>query len=141
MEEFGMKINLEKLALPSKTAEFAFPGIKGFKVKLNVLSRTTIRKLQEKCMFEKEDEASGLTYKDIDMEKYQEEYAKATIVGWSGLTLKKVASLILIDESQVDNPDAEIDYDLETAIFLVKNSQAFDSWVTERLNKIDNFRN
>lgn len=136
-----MKLNLAKLALSSKTAEFDFPGIPGFKVKLTYLSREAHRKLQENCKVQKYDEHSGLPYMDLDMDKYTEEYVKATINGWSGLTLDKVAKLMLIDQEQVEDPDAEIEFDIDTAKQLVKLSERFDSWVTSKLAQIDNFRN
>lgn len=136
-----MKLNLAALALASKTAEFEFPGLPGFKVKLTYLSRDAHRKLQEKCKVQKFDDQSGLPYMDLDVEKYTEEYVKATINGWSGLTLEKVAKLMLIDLDQVDDPNAEIDFDIDTAKQLVKLSERFDNWVTSKLALIDNFRN
>ncbi|AKY02263.1 hypothetical protein AEO54_285 [Vibrio phage vB_VorS-PVo5] len=135
-----MKLNLESLALSSKTAEFDFPGIPGFKVQLTYLSRMARRKLQEKCKVQKFDEHSGAPYMDIDTEKWRDEYAKHTITGWSGLTLNKVAQLMLIDTDKVDNPDEEIEFDLDTAKQLLKLSDRFDSWVTLKLDQLDNFR-
>lgn len=136
-----MKLNLAALALSSKTAEFDFPGLPGFKVKLTYLSREARRKLQDSCKVQKYDEQSGLPYMDLDVDKYTEEYVKATINGWSGLTLEKVAKLMLINQEQVEDPDAEIEFDLDTAKQLVKLSERFDTWVTSKLALIDNFRN
>ncbi|AUG85039.1 hypothetical protein FDJ19_gp032 [Vibrio phage Ceto] len=136
-----MKLSLSALALNSKTAEFDFPGIVGFKVRLTYLSREARRKIQEKCKVQKYDETSGLPYMDLDVEKYTEEYVKATINGWTGLTLENVANLMLIDQSQVEDPKAEIDFDIDTAIQLVKLSEKFDNWVSAKLAQIENFRN
>ncbi len=136
-----MKLSLAALALSSKTAEFDFPGIPGFKVKLTYLAREAKRKLQDSCKVQKYDEHSGLPYMDLDVDKYTEAYVKATISGWSGLTLEKVAKLMLIDQSQVDDPKAEIDFDVDTATQLVKLSERFDTFVTSKLAQIDNFRN
>ncbi|BBL19316.1 hypothetical protein KIT04_147 [Vibrio phage KIT04] len=135
-----MKLNLAAMALDSKTAEFEFPGIPEFKVKLTYLSREARRKLQEKCKVQKFDDQSGLPYMDLDVDKYTEEYVKSAINSWSGLTLNKVAKLILIDTKSVEDPDAEIEFDVETAIQLVKLSESFDNWVTSKLALIDNFR-
>lgn len=135
-----MKLNLAALALDSKTSEFEFPGIPGFKVKLTYLSREARRKLQEKCKVQKFDDQSGLPYMDLDVDMYTQEYVKSAINGWSGLTLNKVAKLILIDTKEVEDPDAEIEFDVETAIQLVKLSESFDNWVTSKLALIDNFR-
>ncbi|QDF14677.1 hypothetical protein PONTUS_28 [Vibrio phage Pontus] len=136
-----MKLSLSALALNSKTAEFDFPGIVGFKVRLTYLSREARRKIQEKCKVQKYDEPSGLPYMDLDVEKYTEEYVKATINGWTGLTLENVANLMLIDQSQVEDPKAEIDFDIDTATQLVKLSEKFDNWVSAKLAQIENFRN
>ncbi|QKN84886.1 hypothetical protein AG74_27 [Vibrio phage AG74] len=136
-----MKLSLSALALNSKTAEFDFPGIVGFKVRLTYLSREARRKIQEKCKVQKYDENSGLPYMDLDVEKYTEEYVKATINGWTGLTLENVANLMLIDQSQVEDPKAEIDFDIDTATQLVKLSEKFDNWVSAKLAQIENFRN
>lgn len=135
-----MKLNLKSLALTSKTAEFAFPGIPGFKVSLTYLSREAKRKLEDANKVQKIDESSGLPYMDLDIDSYTRAYVEATLSGWTGLTLGNVSSLMLIDESLVDDPDALIDFDLDTAIQLVKLSERFDAWVTERLTHLNNFR-
>lgn len=134
------KLKLASLAIDSRKVEFDFPGLEGFKVTLCYQSRSAIRKLQEKCQVQKFDDESGLPYQTLDMEQYNKEYTKSTIVGWTGLTVEKAAKLMLIDESMVEDPTTEIEYDAETAVLLVKESSKFDNWVTEKLTKIDNFR-
>lgn len=135
-----MKLNLAALALSSKTTEFDFPGIPGFTVTLTYLSREARRKLEEECKIQKLDESSGLPYMTLDTEKYTEKYVTATITGWKGLTLQSVGSLMLIDEDQIEDPEAGIDFNIETAKQLITHSERFDSWVSGRLANLDSFR-
>ena len=46
-------ISLKSLLAPSKTVEFDYPGMEGFKVRLTYLAREELLKLRNKCVTNK----------------------------------------------------------------------------------------
>lgn len=134
------KLDLSRLAINTKKVEFDFPGLEGFKVSLNYLSRNALEKLRDDSMVQKVDSETGFPYKDLDRDLYIKNYVSRAVAGWKGFTYNHLAHLMLIDESQVEDMDEEIEFDTDTAITLVTNSERFDTWVTTTLRKLDNFR-
>lgn len=134
------KLNLATLAVNTRNVQFEMPGCNGFKVNLTYQSRRTYEKLRDSSMVQKFDD-QGYPYKDLDKDLYIKNYAKSIFKDWSNLTYGTLASLVLIDEDQVEDMDALIEFDVDTAVFLLENSERFDSWVTKTVSKLDNFRN
>ena len=52
-EETKTPVSLKSLLTPSKTVEFDYPGMDGFKVKLCYLSREELVKLRSRCVSQK----------------------------------------------------------------------------------------
>ena len=75
----------------------------------------------------------------LDEEKFVEEFAKATIKDWKGLTLEHLETLVLVDISSKDASE-EVEYTKENAQVLVSESTEFDSWLNEVVFDLDNFR-
>lgn len=132
-----MTISLKTLLIPSKEVEVDFPGIPGFKVKLSFLSReilVNIRKKATKSTFKNRQ-----VTEELNDELFLQLYAQAAIKGWSGLTLGSLEQLALVDITGQD-ADAELEYTEENALFLMKNSANFDSFVSDTVTDLGNFQ-
>lgn len=107
-----------------------------FKLSLAFLSRETLQTIRKK--------ASKTTFKnrqpveELNDELFLELYVKATVKGWTGLKLKYLEQLAPVDLSGQDL-EAELAYSEENALFLMKNSSNFDSYISEQVTDLGNF--
>ena len=131
-------ISLASLMTPSKTVSIDFPGYKGFSVQLTYLAREELLKLRKKCVSTKFNKKTHQPEEILDEEKFLIEYVKAVIKGWSGLQYRYLEELLLVDVSSLD-PEDELPFTQENAELLMKNSNGFDSWVTETVGDLENF--
>lgn len=130
-------LSLKSLLVPSKLVEVDFPGFDGFKVQLCFLSRetlTSIRKKATKVSFKNRQPVDAL-----DDDLFLQLYVAASIKGWSGLKLTHLARLAPVDLAGQDM-EAELAYSEENALFLMKSSTNFDSWVSETVTELGNFQ-
>lgn len=129
-------LSLKSLLVPSKSLEVEYPGMPEFKLNLAFLSRETLQTIRKK--------ASKTTFKnrqpveELNDELFLELYVKATVKGWSGLKLKYLENLAPVDLSD-QNPEDELEYSEENALFLMKNSANFDGFVSEQVSDLGNF--
>ena len=123
----------------SKSVWMDFPGLDGFKVEVANLSRKELTGLRKRCTSSKFDRKSRQIMENLDEEKFVKEFAKATLKGWSGLTIEHLETLILINTDGQD-PDAEVEFSEDNAEILVTNSTEFDTWLNEVVFDLDNFR-
>lgn len=133
-------MNLAQLALKTKEVEFEFPLDPKFKVKITHLSKPEEMRLREDSLVTKFDDETNLPYQVADPEKYLKNFATRTITGWSGLTYSSLSKLMLIDETQVEDMEAEVEYNEDNAVTLLKYSKHFDTWVSSVVARLDNFR-
>jgi hypothetical protein len=131
-------ISLASLMTPSKTVTIDFPGYSGMTVDLCYLAREELLKLRKKCVTTKFDKKTRQPEEVLDEEKFLTEYVRAVIKTWSGLKYRYLEELLLVDISQLD-PDDELPYTQENAELLMKNSNEFDTWVTETVGDLENF--
>ena len=131
-------ISLASLMTPSKTVSIDFPGYKGFSVQLTYLAREELLKLRKKCVSTKFNKKTHQPEEILDEEKFLVEYVKAVIKGWSGLQYRYLEELLLVDVSSLD-PEDELPFTQENAELLMKNSNGFDTWVTETVGDLENF--
>ena len=131
-------ISLANLITPSKTVSIDFSGYKGFSVDLCYLGREELLKLRKRCVTTKFDKKTRQPEEILDEEKFLVEYCSAVIKGWSGLKYRYLEELLLVDVSQFD-PEDELPHTEENAELLMKNSGAFDTWVTETVGDLENF--
>lgn len=130
-------LSLKSLLVPSKSIEVEFPGFNGFKVNLSFLSRETLVGIRKK--------ATKITFKnrqpteELNDDLFLELYVQASIKGWSGLKLSYLEQLAPVDLSKQDL-DAELEFTEENALFLMKSSSNFDSWVSEQVTDLGNFQ-
>jgi len=129
-------ISLKSLLVPSKAIEVEYPGMPDFKIDLAFLSRETLQTIRKK--------ATKTTFKnrqpmeELNDELFLELYVKASIKGWKGLKLTYLEQLAPVDITGQD-PEAELEYSEENALYLMKNSQNFDSFVSEQVTDLGNF--
>jgi len=131
-------ISLASLMTPSKTVTIDFPGHSGMSVDLCYLAREELLKLRKKCVTTKFDKKTRQPEEVLDEEKFLTEYVRAVIKDWSGLKYRYLEELLLVDISELD-PEESLPYTQENAELLMKNSNEFDSWVTETVGDLENF--
>ena len=131
-------LSLKSLLVPSKQVEAEFPGFAGFKVQLSFLSRETLVGIRKK--------ATKITFKnrqpteELNDDLFLQLYVAACIKGWSGFKLSYLEQLAPVDLSGQDM-NAELEFSDENALFLMKSSSNFDSWVSEQVTELGNFQN
>ena len=64
--------------------------------------------------------------------------AEKAIAGWKGLKVKHLPVLLPVDISAMDASE-EVEYSMEDAIELLKNSTIFDQFVTDTMNDFEQF--
>lgn len=130
-------LSLKTLLVPSKTVEVDYPGMPGFKVKVNFLSRETLVNIRKK--------ATKTTFKnrqatdELNDEVFLQLYVKESIKGWEGLKLSYLEQLAPVDLTGQDL-EAELEFSEENALFLMKNSSNFDAFVSETVTDLGNFQ-
>ena len=131
-------VSLASLMTPSKTVSLDFPGYSDMKISLCYLAREELLKLRKKCVTTKFDKKTRQPEEVLDEDKFIVEYTKAVVKSWSGLKYRYLEELLLVDISQLD-PEDELPYTQENAELLMKNSNNFDTWVTETVGDLENF--
>jgi len=132
-----MGISLKTLLVPSKEVEVDYPGLPGFKLKLSFLSRETLLNIRKKAT--KTTFKNRQTQEDLNDELFLPLYAQACIKGWKGLKLSALETLVPVDLTGQD-PEDELEYTEENALFLMKNSGNFDSFISETVSDLGNFQ-
>tara|TARA_Y100000114_G_C11707300_1_gene301641 strand:+ start:50 stop:481 length:432 start_codon:yes stop_codon:yes gene_type:complete len=139
MSDINMEnISLKSLLTPSKTVEFEYPGIDGFLINVCYLSRESLLKLRNKCVSQKFNKKTRGFEEVLDDDKFLDEYTKAVIKGWKGLSYKYLDSLLLVSED-VKKKTGELPYTEENAVVLMQNSTDFDQWIAEITGDLENF--
>ena len=131
-----MSISLKNLLVPSKSLEVEYPGMPDFKVQVAFLSRETLQSIRKKST--KTSFKNRQPVEELNDELFLELYVKNAIKGWSGLKLKYLEQLAPVDLTGQD-PDAELEYSEENALYLMKNSTNFDSFISEQVTDLGNF--
>jgi hypothetical protein len=131
-----MSISLKNLLVPSKALEVEYPGMPEFKIQVAFLSRETLQTIRKKST--KTSFKNRQPVEELNDELFLELYVKNAIKGWSGLKLKYLEQLAPVDLTGQD-ADAELEYSEENALYLMKNSTNFDSFVSEQVTDLGNF--
>lgn len=130
-------VSLKSLLVPTKEVEVEFPGFEGFKLNLSFLSREELTKIRKK--------ATKLEYKNrqpvetLNDELFLQLYVDASIKGWDGLKFSYLEQLAPVDVS-AQKPEDFLGYSRENALYLMKASANFDSFVTETVTELANFQ-
>lgn len=131
-----MSISLKTLLVPSKSLEVEYPGMPDFKIEIAFLSRETLQSIRKKST--KTSFKNRQPIEELNDELFLELYVKASLKGWSGLKLKYLEQLAPVDLTGQD-PEAELEYSEENALYLMKNSTNFDSFISEQVTDLGNF--
>ena len=131
-------VSLSSLMTPSKTVGLDFPGYTGMTVDRCYLAREELIKLRKRCVTTKFNKKTHQPEEELNDDKFLVEYCKAVIKGWSGFKYRYLEELLLVDISDLD-PDDELPYTQDNAQTLMKNSNTFDTWVTETGGELENF--
>jgi len=131
-------VSLASLLTPSKTVSVDFPGYKGFSVDICYLGRDELLKLRKRCISTKFNKRTHQPEETLDEDRFLEEYVSAVIKGWKGLKYSYLEEFLLVDISK-QNPDDELVFNQENAELLMKNSNSFDTWVTDTVSNLENF--
>lgn len=124
------------MLVPSKEITVEYPGMPGFEIQVSFLSRETLQNIRKK--------ATKTTFKnrqpveELNDDLFLELYVKGSIKGWSGLKLKYLEQLAPVDVSDQD-PEIELEYTEENALYLMKSSTNFDSFISEQVTDLGNF--
>ena len=129
--------SLKTLLVASKDTEVEYPGLPGFKVNVAFMSRETlvnIRKKATKTSFKNRQLAE-----EVNDELFLQLYVDNAIKGWSGLKLDYLNKLAPVDLTGQDLENF-LDFTPENALFLMKNSSDFDSFISETVSDLGNFQ-
>jgi len=130
------QLSLKSMLVPSKEINVEYPGMPGFEVKICFLSRETLQNIRKK--------ATKTTFKnrqpveELNDDLFLELYVKGSIKGWTGLKMRYLEQLAPVDLSDQD-PEAELEYNEENALYLMKSSVNFDSFISEQVTDLGNF--
>lgn len=131
---------LKNIIVNTKTVEVQYPGLDGFKVQIAAVSREVSRKLKKDSEISKIDAKLRMPVTELDEELFLNKFATAAIKGWKGLKYSYLKDLLLVDESQIEDPEGFVDFNIENAIELLKHSQIFDTWINDMVFDIERFR-
>lgn len=134
----SLDLSLKSLLVPSKEVESEYPGMPGFKVKLAFLSRDTLIELRKKATTTKFSRGREIS-ESLDDELFLKLFVEKTIKGWTGFKLKYLLNLAPVDIGSTD-VEQELKYTEENALFLMKSSSDFDSWVNSTISDLGNFQ-
>ena len=131
-------LSLKNLLVSSKSVELEYPGMPGFKINVSFLSREVlvgIRKKATKTVFKNRQ-----TTEELNDDLFLQLYVEAAIKGWKGFKLSYLDQLCPVDLSGQD-PEDELEFSSENALFLMKNSSNFDAFISEAVTDLGNFQN
>jgi hypothetical protein len=131
-----MTLSLKSLLVPSKEITVEYPGMPGFEIQLAFLSRETLQNIRKKST--KTTFKNRQPQEEINDELFLELYVKGAIRGWTGFKLSYLEQLAPVDIAGQDS-DAELEYSEENALYLMKNSANFDTFITEQVSDLGNF--
>jgi hypothetical protein len=131
-----MTLSLKTLLVPSKSLEVEYPGMPDFKIQIAFLSRETLQQIRKKST--KTTFKNRQPVEELNDELFLELYVKASVKGWSGLKLQYLEQLAPVDLTGQDK-DSELEFSEENALYLMKNSSNFDSFISEKVTDLGNF--
>tara|TARA_Y100001951_G_C11100233_1_gene161612 strand:- start:21 stop:467 length:447 start_codon:yes stop_codon:yes gene_type:complete len=131
-------VSLASLMTPSKTVQIDFPGHDGFEVSICYLAREELLKLRKRCLSTKFNRKTHQPEESLDEDKFLVEYTKAVIKSWTGLKFSYLEEFLLVDISDYA-PDDLLPHTQDNAELLMRNSNDFDTWVTDVVGDLENF--
>lgn len=131
------EISLKSLLVPTKEVEVEYPGFEGFKLSLSFLSREELMKIRKKAT--KVEYKNRQPVETLNDDLFLQLYVDSCIKGWDGLKFSYLEQLAPVDVSG-QKPDDFLGYSRENALYLMKASANFDSFVSETVTELSNFQ-
>jgi hypothetical protein len=132
----SQEFTLSSLIVPSKEVQIDYPGYDGFKVTINFLSRDELIKLRKKST--KTVWKQRQQSEEFNEELFLKLYTESVVKGWTGLKLKYLKDLILIDVGTKDL-ETQLEFSVDNAVALMKGSTEFDTFITENMSDLSVF--
>ena len=129
-------VSLKTLLVPSKEVDVEYPGFPGFVISVSFLSRETLQTIRKKST--KTTFKNRQPVEELNDDLFLELYVKGSIKGWKGLKMSYLEQLAPVDLSG-SNPDEELEYNEENALYLMKSSTNFDAYISEQVTDLSNF--
>jgi hypothetical protein len=133
-------LNITNLIVDEKVIDVPFKGFPGFSVKLAYLGPERLKKLQQSCTYTKYDRKLKNTVETLDEDIFIVEFSKAVIREWKGFKVEYLEDLMLVEIPTEEDSDAFVDYSIENAEALLRNSTEFLNWINEVVFDLTNFR-
>ena len=138
-KETPKAVSLKSLMTPSKTVEFDYPGCEGMKVSLCYLAREELLKLRSRCVQQVFNKKTRSYEEKMDDDTFLTEYTKSVIQNWKGCKLGFAKNMLLLGDMTPADEEKELEFTQENVEVLMRNSQDFDTWVTEMVGDLENF--
>lgn len=129
---------IKSLLVKETSTWVEYPDIDGFEVNLRFLTREDLLKIRNASLTLKFNKRTRQKEEEVDSAKFIENYAEKAIAGWRGLKIKHLPILVPVDITGL-NPNDEVEYSEEDAVEILKNSPAFDQFVSDTLNDFEQF--
>lgn len=130
-------VSLQTLLVPSKSTTVDYPGLDGFKINLRFLAREELLKIRKKAT--KVEYKNRQPLETLNDDLFLKLYVDGCIEGWEGLKFSYLATLAPVDISKYKADDT-LAYSPENALFLMKSSSNFDSFISETVTDLANFQ-
>lgn len=130
-------VSLKSLLVPTKEVEVEYPGMEGFKLQLSFLSREELMKIRKKAT--KIEYKNRQPVENLNDDLFLQLYVDGCIKGWEGLKFSYLESLAPVDISAQKSEDT-LAYSRENALFLMRASANFDSFISETVTELSNFQ-
>ncbi len=129
---------IKNLMAKTTNAWIEFPDIDGFEVNLHYLQREELTKIRNQSLTYKFNKRTRQREEEVDNDKFIDLYAEKAVIGWKGLKTKHLVQLFPANIEGMD-PNEEVEFTLEDATELLKNSTVFDQFVTDAMNDFEQF--
>ena len=122
------------------TAEVEYKD--GIFLTLQFISRNTLNSISRTCVVQKYNEVTKSRQPQIDSDRFAESFCRRAVVGWRGVTLRKLARLIPLDLKRfpVEDHDAERPFEIADLITVVKNAYELDNFLQDTAVDLKIFR-
>ena len=127
------------MILPQKTVEFEYPGVEGLVFSLSFLSKKEIDRMRKAHTKFIKSKITKQFAEELEEEGFMREYVSKIITNWEGLNCDNIQEFLAMPEDA--DPELGVPYTVDNAYALLTNSQDLDSWVSEQIGDLENFRN
>jgi hypothetical protein len=135
MAESQEVLSLKSLLVPTKTVEVEYPGMSGFVLTLSFLSREQLTNIRKKAV--KTEFKNRQPVETLNEELFLQLYVEACIKGWKGLKFSYLEQLAPVDIS-AQKPEDTLGFSKENALYLMKASADFDSFISDTVSDLAN---